>query len=228
MSLIQIAPLKKDFQRIIDFDRIHPAKKIVVFVSKADTIKGTTNYAFLEKTLNKLREYCQLTKIQFNMQVIDITKEKDFLNVILDFAKALIMDYQPGHEYMLNLGDTSLVMNISLIQAAQIVKSLYNMEIKVFVSKELDNQEIIFEQNLVKSFEALVTEPVSMALLNCISEGNNLDQIKDIMQISLGTASNYLKQLKELGLIEVSGHSRSLTDLGQIVKQILTLRDSTV
>ena len=73
---IQIAPLKGDFQRIIDFDRVYPASKIIVFVRKCDTQKKTKNYKLIETSLKKLREYCQLTKIQFNMQVIDYNINK--------------------------------------------------------------------------------------------------------------------------------------------------------
>ncbi|MHA1212270.1 MAG: hypothetical protein ACTSSH_07400, partial [Candidatus Heimdallarchaeota archaeon] len=186
---IQIAPLKKDFQRIIDFDRIHPASKIIVFVTKSDTKKGTKNYKFIETSLKKLREYCQLTKIQFNMQVIDCKSKHSFLEVIMDFARVILIEYQPDSTYLLNLGDNSLLMNISLLQAAQIVQSIYDNDFRIFVEEIYQDQEIIFEKRIVKSFENLVSEPVSLVLLNCVINGKNLEEIKSLLNISLGSVS---------------------------------------
>lgn len=223
---IQIAPLKQNFQRIIDFDRVYPASKIVVFVSKSDTEKGTTNYQNIEKSLKKLREYCELAKIQFNMQVIDYNINKTFLGIVLDFARALLIDAKPDHSFLLNLGDTSLLMNISLLQAAQLVRSLSNLEIKIYVQEIIHKEEVLFEQDIIKSFEALISDPVSISLLSCVENGKNLDEIKDILNISLGSVSNHLKYLKEIGLISVKGHERSLTNLGTLIKQILLLKES--
>ncbi|NHJ05072.1 MAG: hypothetical protein EAX90_09625 [Candidatus Heimdallarchaeota archaeon] len=223
---IQIAPLKGNFQRIIDFDRVYPASKIVVFITKNDTIIGTQNYQLIEKSLKKMREYCQLAKIQFNMQVIDCDSDKTLMGIVLDFTRALLVDAQTEHSFMINLGDTSLLMNIALVQAAQLVRSLANLEVKIFVHEICKNEEIIFEQDIVKSFEALISEPVSIKLLDCVEQNNNLDEIKNILNISLGSVSNHLKYLKEIGLISVKGHDRSLTNLGKLIKQILLLKDS--
>ena len=86
-KIIQIAPLKNDFQRVINFDRINPSNKIIVFVSKCDTDPKNRNFKLIEEGLSNLRQYCQLTQIEFNMQVIDFSSQSNFLNVILDFAK---------------------------------------------------------------------------------------------------------------------------------------------
>ena len=222
-KIIQITPLKSNFQRIIDFDRLIPSTKIVVFIAKSDTEKKTKNYDFIEKSLRKLREYCELTQIQFNMQVIDCANKDNLLDVILDFTRALIIDYEPGFSYKLNLGDTSLLMNIALIQAAQLVSSISGANFTLFVQEEIKDNLKIFDQKIISSLESLVTEPVSLELLDGIEQGKNLEELKDILELSLGSVSNYIKQLKELGLIEVHGHSRSLTQLGSIVKSILLL-----
>ncbi|MHA1126356.1 MAG: hypothetical protein ACTSO7_07555 [Candidatus Heimdallarchaeota archaeon] len=220
---IQIAPLKKDYQRIIDFDRKHPASKIVVFVRKCDTKKKTKDYKQIETSLKKLREYCQLTKIQFNMQVIDCFNKNSLLEVILDFARALMIDYNPNFTYLLNLGEDSLLMNISLLQAAQIVQSIYDKDFSYFISDSCLEQEHFFEKRIVKSFGRLISEPVSLELLVCVNEGKNLEEIKSLLNISLGSVSNHLKRLKEINLIDVQGHDRKLTDLGILVKEILEL-----
>jgi hypothetical protein len=220
---IQIAPLKKDYQRIIDFDRAHPATKIIVFVRKCDTKPKTKDYKIIETSLKKLREYCQLTKIQFNMQVIECFNKNSLLEVILDFARAIMIDYNPNSTYLLNLGEDSLIMNISLLQAAQIIQSIYNKDFTYYISESCFEENYHFEKRIVKSFRRLISEPVSLELLDCVNDGKNLEEIKSIMNISLGSVSNHLKYLKEIELINVSGHNRILTDLGKLVKEILEL-----
>jgi len=220
---MQIAPLKQDYQRIIDFDRLHPASKIVVFVNKSDTQKGTTNYKLIETSLKKLREYCQLTKIQFNMQVVDCKSKETLFEIILDLARALLIDYDPEISYLLNLGEDSLLLNIALLQAAQIVQSIYNKDFRYFIKEQCREQERIFDKRIVKSFESLVSEPVSLELLNCVNDGKNLEEMKIILNVSLGSVSNRLKHLKEIELIEVHGHNRKLSDLGILVKEICEL-----
>ena len=222
-EIIQIAPLKTNFQRIIDFDRLYPSAKIVVFVAKCDTEKDSKNYSFIEKSLGKLREYCQLAQIQFSMKVIDYENKTDLMDVIFDLVRALILDYEEDCNYYLNLGDNSLLMNVALIQATQLLKSTLNSDAFVFIKEELKDQEITFEQNIPSSYEALVTNPVSLDLLTSIDDGKTLEQIKEVLQISLGSISNYMKHLKELGLITINGHTRSLTNLGRIIRQILLL-----
>ncbi len=225
---IQIAPLKRDFQRIIDFDRLHTSSKIIVFVAKSDTKKGTPNYIHIEKSLKKLREYCELAKIQFNMQVIDYKSKDSFLSIILDFARALLIDFQPDHRYMLNLGDESLSMNIALLQAVQLVQNLNDMDYEYFITEKFDDMEKIFQKKIIKSFILLISEPVSLELLNCVDEGKNLESMKKILKISLGTVSNHLKHLKDTGLMNVKGHERNLTELGNLVKKILELKDLNI
>ncbi|NHJ84221.1 MAG: hypothetical protein FK734_02090 [Asgard group archaeon] len=220
---IQIAPLKKDFQRIIDFDRKNPASKIVVFVVKSDTQIKSVNYRFIESALKKLREYCQLAKIEFNMQVIDNMSDKSFLEIILDFTRAILLDFKVEDHYLLNLGDDSLFLNISLFQAIQIIQGIYTTDIEFFITDLIEDQEIIYQRKLSKTFLALFSEPVSLDLLNCVQENKNLDGIKDSLNISLGTASNYLKQLKELELITIEGHDRSLTELGVLVRGVFEM-----
>ena len=220
---IQIAPLKNDYQRIIDFDRVHPSNKIIVFVRKCDTKKNTKDYKLIETSLRKLREYCQLTKIQFNMQVIDCFNKNSLLEVILDFARALMIDYNPNSSYLLNLGEDSLLMNISLLQAAQVVQSVFDKDFTYYISEFCLDEKYIFEKSIVKSFGRLISEPVSLALLNCVNEGKNLEEIKSLLNISLGSVSNHLKHLKEIDLIDVQGHDRKLTELGNLVKEILVL-----
>lgn len=220
---IQIAPLKKDFQRLIDFDRLYTSSKIVVFVSKSDTRKGTPNYKGIEESLKKLREYCELAKIQFNMQVIDIETNDSFLEVILDFARALLVDFQTDHRYLLNLGNESFSMSIALLQAAQLVQNLNEMDYEYFITEEINGMEKVFQKKIYRSFGSLISEPVSLELLNCIDEGMNLEAMKNILKISLGSISNHLKHLKNIGLLEAKGHERNLTDLGMLVKKVLVL-----
>jgi len=50
--------------------------------------------------------------------------------------------------------------------------------------------------------------------------------LSDELKISLGTVSNHLKYFKEHGLISVSGHERTLTTLGRLVKEILELKEA--
>ncbi len=223
---VQIAFLRKDFQRIIDFDRLYPSGKIVVFIAKSDTEKGTPNYKHIEESLKKLREYCELAKIQFNMQVIDFITKESFLEIIFDFARAIIVDYQPRSLYRLNLGEDSLLMNIGLLQGAQIIPSLFPVEISYYLKEKYKKQEYLFEKSIVKPFSNLISEPVSIELLKCVEDGKNLDAIKDILKISLGSVSNHLKYLKEHDLISVSGHQRNLTNLGRLVKEILEIKES--
>ena len=220
---IQIAPLKKDYQRVIDFDRLHTSSKIVVFVSKSDTRKGTPNYKDIEESLKKLREYCELAKIQFNMQVIDLETNDSFLEIILDFARALLVDFQADHKYFLNFGNESFSMNIALLQAAQLVQNLNEMDYEYFITEEIDGIEKVFQKKIYKSFESLISEPVTLQLLNCVYEGMNLEAMTKTLKVSLGSVSNHLKHLKNIGLMEAKGHERNLTDLGMLVKKVLVL-----
>jgi len=223
---IQIAPLRKDFQRLIDFDRLHTSAKIVVFVSKSDTKKGNPNYKGIEESLKKLREYCELAKIQFNMQVIDLETKDSFLEVILDFAQALLIDFQTDHKYLLNFGDESFSMSIALLQAAQLVQNLNDMDYEYFITEEIDGIEKVFQKKIYKSFGSLISEPVSLDLLNCVDAGMNLETMKKSLKISIGSISNHLKHLKNIGLMEAKGHERHLTELGLLVKKILVLSKS--
>ncbi|MHA1556442.1 MAG: winged helix-turn-helix domain-containing protein [Candidatus Heimdallarchaeota archaeon] len=225
-NLIQIAPLRKDFQRIIDFDRLYPSTKIIVIIAKSDTEKGTPNYKYIEEGLKKLKEYCELAKIQFNMQVIDIKSKNSFLEIIFDFARAFLVDFQPGSSYNLNLGDVSTLMNIGLLQGAQIIPSIFPVEITYYIKEICKEQECLFEKSIGKPFSNLISEPVSIELLKCVEDGKNLDAIKDVLKISLGSVSNHLKYLKEHDLISVSGHIRTLTNLGYLVKEILEIKES--
>ena len=231
---IQIAPLKQDYQRIIDFDRENPADKIVVFVSKCDTEKESRNYKVIEDSLSNLGQYCQLTKIEFNMQVIDFTDEKSFLNVILDFAKSFLLDYKPGYDYMLNLGDDSLVLNIGLIQASQLIKAIYPITIIAHMEDLCLNEYLSFNYTLVSSFDALVSPPVTLRLLRCIDQNMNFKEIEEHYKMnkintSLGTISNHINQMESLGI--VTGKrvgNRQLTNLGHLVKLIFELKQNLV
>ncbi|MHA1211370.1 MAG: hypothetical protein ACTSSH_02810, partial [Candidatus Heimdallarchaeota archaeon] len=136
---------------------------------------------------------------------------------------AFILEYTPEHSYLLNLGENSLLLNISLLQAAQIVQSIFNKDIQIFIKEQCSDQEILFQKKIYRSFDRLVSEPVSLDLLDCVYDGRNLDGIRTALNISLGTASNHLKHLKDLELIAVNGHTRTLTELGILVRNILQL-----
>jgi hypothetical protein len=227
---IQISPLKNDFQRIIDFDRINPSDKIIVFVSKWDTDKQNENYKVIEDSLSNLGQYCQLTRIEFNMQVIDFSTETNFLNVVLSFAKSFLLDYELGYSYMLNLGDTSLMLNIALLQAAQLIKALHSVDITAYMEDECARQIRTYEYLLTNSFDALVSPPVTLRLLQCIDQNMNFTSIEEHykenrINTSLGTISNHINQLEQLGIVlgkRVS--NRKLTDLGKLIKDILELK----
>ena len=231
-KIIQIAPLKNDFQRVINFDRINPSNKIIVFVSKCDTDPKNRNFKLIEEGLSNLRQYCQLTQIEFNMQVIDFSSQSNFLNVILDFAKSFLLDYEEGNSYILNLGDSSLVLNIALFQAGHLVKALYSVEITAYIEDNCNEQNIHFYNPLVKSFDALVSPPVTLRLLNCVHQGMNFTTIEDHYKqnnssnsLSLGTISNHINHLEHLGLISGKRVSnRKLTDLGKLIKDIYELK----
>lgn len=228
---IQIAYLGRDYQRIIDFDRDHPAQKIIVFVKKSHTSPNSKQYKSLKEALSKLRTYCQLTKIRFNMQVIDLASADSFLHIVFTLAKSLLIDFELNAIYNLNLGDTSLVINIALIQAANLLKALYDIEINAYISEE-DYFVTSFKYSIVPSFKSLVSPPVSHLLLDCIDKNMNFTEIKTHyerigMKISMGTIYNYVKHLETLGLVVgKKSPNRSLTPLGKLVKDLLDLKHS--
>lgn len=234
-KIIQIAPLKKNYQRIIDFDRINSSNKIVVFVSKCDTEKQSKNYKFIEDSLSNLRQYCQLAKIEFNMQVVDFSTERNFLNVVLDFTRSFLRDYVEGEyvegsEYLLNLGDETVILNIALLQAAQLIKAIYPVKIIAHMESECPQYLHTFTYSLVSSFASLVSPPVTLRLLKCITQNMNFKEIEKHYQeerinTSLGTISNHISQLESLGIVEGKRvNDRHLTDLGQLVMNILDLK----
>ena len=227
---IQIAPLKKNFQRIIDFDRVNPSNKIVVFVSKNDTEKQSKNYKFIEDSLSNLRQYCELARIEFNMQVIDFSSERNFLNVVLDFTRSFLLDYVDGSSYLLNLGDETLILNIALLQAAQLIKAFYPIEIIAYMDSECTQNLHNFTYSLVSSFDTLVSPPVTLKLLQCVNQKMNFKEIERSYQeekisTSLGTISNHINHLETLGIIEGKRVTdRHLTNLGHLVMNILDLK----
>lgn len=226
---IQIAPLKGDFQRIIDFDRKNPSDKIVVFVTKCDTNIKNKKYKKIEESLSNLRNYCQLTRIGFNMQVIDFSNKKNFLNVIFEFTKSFLLDYEQGDSYRLNLGDSSLILNMALLHASIVIKVLHNIDISAHLEDICCDVQVNFEYPIIKSFESLISPPVTLRLLTCIDQGRNFTEIekhysKNKIKMSMGTISNHITQLENLDLVSGKRVSnRVLTNLGILVKEIFEL-----
>ncbi len=228
MKRVQLATIQKDFQRVINFDRIHPANKIIIFIEKSATEPNSPQYKKTSQILKKLKEYCQLTKIEFSLKVVDTSTTGSLLTIVFNIAKLIASDYKADTEYLLNLGDESIVMNISLFQAMQIIKSLFKCDAQLFINSQGKEESTFYTGVLISSFEHLVSEPVSIDLLNSILKQYTVKEIASKLKISIGSVSNHIKYLKDLGLVHVHGHTRTLTDLGILIQQILQIKSEVI
>jgi hypothetical protein len=221
---IQIAPFGNDYKRLIQIDRQYPSKGITIFILKRDSEKQKTNKKFSE-SLKHLRNYCELVGIRLKIQVIDFSVHNTYYDIMYEFVKYFLDEYPENSSFLLNLGDEASIINLALLNAAEYIKTYFNVDILMYVITKQDNQEFKFEYSVRGTMDLELDQNLDKKIIQFIKKKMIIKDIAKELEISIGNISKRFHQYKEKGLININGRERELTEFGEFILKILSYND---
>ena len=220
---IQIATLRDKYEHVIQVDRTFGSDEIVLIVIKSDLEPDSGIKDKIEENIEKIKNYSELVKTNLkNIETIDIKALKTFYEVISKCVDLILQQYEPDDKMVVTLTEGPFTLAGALHYAATLVKSFYNIDLIINITDEIDDTIInhIQEHLVTSSILSLISTKDKTLILDCIQTGMNVEEMALVLDVSPGTISNWIHQLVENDIIQLSKRDRKLTDLGKLVSKI--------
>ena len=220
---IQIATLRDKYEHVIKVDRTFGSDEIILVVIAADLEEKSEYKEKIEQNIEKIRNYTELVQSKLGeIETINLRDNNTFYEIISKCIDIILKHYQPEDKMVITFTEGSFTLNGALHYAATIVKSFYNIDLIINITEEIGGTTIshIQEQLITSSIWSLISTKDKTLILDCIQTGMNVEEMALVLDVSPGTISNWIHQLVENDIIELSKRDRKLTNLGKLVSKI--------